>query len=608
MLVKQFGWGGLALGLALGLVVLFAFGGRAVADQPYVGDAVCAGCHVDDPALADTAQQHGINYDNYIKHGHKWQLVHTAGTGTGAFPPTTPPQIHDPTRGPDGPVNGDLVPLQYPASPDFPAGVPLPNPTAVGVADWSQVEYVLGAFHGPAKGSTVGHGYIVTSDGKVHTSATSSMGYSCGKCHTTNYKPYDATTNPHRQPNHLGVEMAGAAGTWDFENIQCEVCHGPGGTMYVPLVEDRKCQQCHTSDQAAPLTGLMKFNPYAPDPADPTGNTLSPHGYLTGSHSQGDEFDHSPAGASANDLPGHRAAGCVACHDPHRSVWHDLGGVVYSEEAGTGNMCKHCHQDVYVRGAMGTFLDCTNCHMPEASMSGSGASHLFQITTDATDALHNTSYTQPNQRVAGTNGPSDPGTYVLTNSKLPDTATNRTYFWNVDAATGNSYLTLDLACANTCHADDFLNADKTLNMLQLSRAAKGIHREPKVVDVTVNGSDGPLTFTQGTKVSVDFSVQVDAQDGVTAGGAAKWYVVGITPNGMKSWNAKKSFVKANGKPYQTTGLVDILSQNVLTSNKLSPGYYTYWVEIDMADGSAQYYDSVSFNVVKPPKAPKVAKK
>ena len=102
--------------------------------------------------------------------------------------------------------------------------------------------------------------------------------------------------------------------------------------------------------------------------------------YFSASHSQGDEFAHSP----------HKDQTCVSCHDPHKSVWFEDGGVRYSEAEGPGNMCTRCH-DKRIRGSMGEIgLECVDCHMPVASMKGSGATHLFRINATALAANDNT--------------------------------------------------------------------------------------------------------------------------------------------------------------------------------------------------------------------------
>jgi hypothetical protein len=528
--VRDFGWGRLISAFTLGLI-LSAFGGNAVAQEHYWGDQTCGDCHM------RGAETHAINFANYLNHGHKWQLVHTGGTN--------PPQIPDP-------VTGELVPLEYPASPEFPNGVPLPAlPTGV---DWSQIEYIIGNFK-------EGKGSFVYTNGYRNTGGTSL--YSCGKCHTTGYNPAG------HQKNHLGVEMPGAVGTWQFENIQCEVCHGAGDTMAIPYAVDRKCQQCHTADLAAPNTGKNKFNPM-----------LGTHGYLSGSHSQGDEFDVSPHSKARNGQ-----MSCVWCHDPHRSVWHDEGGVSYTEKVGAdgkklgvGNMCKGCHEheSMRVRGSMGSLLECVDCHMPDASMSGSGATHLFRISTSATDALHNTSFTNPNP-VLGVD-------YVLTDSKKPDSETNRSYWWNVDQD-GNSSLTLDLVCAN-CHANMTLD--------QMAESARCIHRMSALIDLSVNGDDGLQTVKKTAKVKVDFSIEAGDMEGKTA----ELWVISQGPKGWSSWDMKKNTWKAGLRPSNKAyTLPKAYTQNVWNKT-LSPGSYTYWVCIYPAGSTDEYVVNVPVYVSK----------
>lgn len=464
MSAREFGWVGLVLALMIGLS-LFALGGNAVAQHThtYWGDDACGMCHPDE-------------YSSYMKHGHAWQLVQTAG----ANPPPA-----------------DL----------YPWGVPLPQLPAG--ATWDLVEYILGNFKS-------GEGSVVFNTGYRNLAGTSS--YSCGKCHTTGFQ---ATGH---QRNHLGVEMAGAVGTWDLDGIQCEVCHGPKKTMSIAPVKG--CGECHTAGDAQLRLQFATSEPWV----------------FTGHHAQGDEFAKSP----------HKDYGCILCHDPHRSVWHEDGGVLYSQPAGEGNMCTQCHNK-RVFGVMGDIgLECVDCHMPLASAGGTGATHLFRINPTALAAADNTYQ-----------------------------ADGKTW-WNTDQ-NGDASLTLDLACG-TCHG--------SMSVEEMARFAPLIHRPPGLVDITVNGGDKVAIVRRTDVVSVDFSVFADLKP---KGMKADWWVMCQGPYGWSSWNGSR-WVAGKRAWLKNSPLVDVPTRNVLKSRLKTPGNYTYWVVINAADGS-QNVDSVSVVVI-----------
>ena len=262
--------------------------------------------------------------------------------------------------------------------------------------------------------------------------------------------------------------------------------------------------------------------------------------WFSGSHSQGDEFSHSP----------HKNTACALCHDPHKSVWHEDGGVKFVAPDEAGNMCTHCHQ-MQIRGTMGQIgLECADCHMPDASMKGTGATHLFRISTSPLTAAQNTF------------------------------AADGKTWWNTDA-NGDGFLTLDLVC-NKCHDN--------MTMDVLAKAAKGIHRQPGIVDLTVNHADALQVVKTTSAISVDFSLQAGALKGMKA----DWFVMCQGPKGWTSWNGKKWVAGVSAWKKKTAAnsvLADISKPLNVLKAKLAPGYYTYWVCIYPTDGS-QNTDSV----------------
>ena len=292
------------------------------------------------------------------------------------------------------------------------------------------------------------------------------------------------------------------------------------------------CRDCHSS-------GDSKFR----IPFDPAAELFSNH------HPEGDEYRRSP----------HKNLGCTACHDPHLSVWKDEGGVKYADpptEENIGTMCAHCHDKIRIRGAMGEIgLTCLDCHMPETSDVGERHTHLFRINTAPLAAANNWK-TEKN-----------------------DSNKDTKYWMNFDGTTGegDSFLTIDLVCAN-CH--------QNMSLDQMAKAGKYIHRQPGLVDLTVNGGDMLQTVNKTKPVDVSFSLYPEVEGKI--GQKADIWVMCQGPRGWTSWDGKawKSGMKAWQK---NTALADITKRVV--NGKLSVGSYTYWVQVFGKDGS-QYMDSV----------------
>jgi hypothetical protein len=184
-------------------------------------------------------------------------------------------------------------------------------------------------------------------------------------------------------------------------------------------------------------------------------------------------------------------------------------------------------------------LKCVDCHMPKVSSNGNRANHLVSIGTTSLAAGDNTYQ-------------ADGGTW-----------------WKTDT-NGNSFLTLDLVCAS-CHAN--------MTLPQMASYAKRIHHQSTYLDLWVNGSDGLQHVNKSQIVSVDFSVRANEKRGMLT----DWWVLRRGVTGWSSWNGRK-WVRGM-KPWRKQfGLVDVPTQNILKS-KLSPGHYTFWVNLNFADGT-----------------------
>ncbi|RKY20859.1 MAG: hypothetical protein DRQ55_06310 [Planctomycetota bacterium] len=246
--------------------------------------------------------------------------------------------------------------------------VPLPSGY-----DWDDISYVIGGHSYKIRFMDL-DGYIITESptgepgNNQYNIATGEWvdyhagevgkPYDCGSCHTTGFSP---------EGNQDGLE--GIHGTWQFEGIQCEECHGAGGDhINAPssaniILDDSAaaCGACH-----------VRGDPFTEIPAK--------GGYVK-HHEQYNEFLASP----------HADLSCGSCHDAHKK-----------SEFSITTQCVDCHEgyaDVKkaFKGLGKKHVDfglgCKDCHMPYMGKSavafnkyqGDVRSHLFDISTDKND-------------------------------------------------------------------------------------------------------------------------------------------------------------------------------------------------------------------------------
>ncbi len=302
---------------------------------------------------------------------------------------------------------------------------------------WGDVGWVIGNYFWKARFVEL-DGFIHTGDAVQWNLATQEFvayhpgetkPHNCGKCHTTGYDP---------EPGDPSEWPEGIVGTWTQPGVRCEACHGPGydhmvsqsigdGSVLPPGGKD--CSDCHQRDPAFRMPwsgGFMRH------------------------HQQGEDFSHSP---HADALI------CDSCHQPHKSVVYELGGM--KDLGGKPFACTHCHpgnedNNFFVVAGMEN-VECIDCHMPNIGKSatspgqfiGDVRGHLFRIMTDPILAEDNV-YPNP-----------DPGGKGL--------------FWNQDAD-GNASITLDYACLG-CHIK---NVGDGLTLEGAAMYAKDIHTKTDV--------------------------------------------------------------------------------------------------------------------------------
>lgn len=234
------------------------------------------------------------------------------------------------------------------------AGVPKPD-----YVGWDDILYVVG-FKWKTRYLDKS-GYFITEKGKnqfnIETEkwadyhAGEKKKYTCGECHTTGYDERGSTGYP------------GIVGSWAFEGIQCEVCHGPGSNHVktqspVDISVDTSaalCGQCRVSGEDLSI--------------------IPAKGGFIRHHEQYQELLQSP----------HKNMECVTCHDPHKRA----GLSTYGKFD-----CNYCHLP-QANDYEGTEMEeagvtCIDCHMAylvktaikRGPWEGDIRSHLFRINID----------------------------------------------------------------------------------------------------------------------------------------------------------------------------------------------------------------------------------
>ena len=249
-------------------------------------------------------------------------------------------------------MSGHVQILRRPSDPTSEA-VPLPEGL-----HREDISYIVGGFRWKALFLDK-EGYLITSSASGDRKPQYLIGtkkwaayrpgervpYDCGKCHTTGFSP---------EGNQDGLE--GIRGTWRFDGVQCEACHGPGAahaasTLKSDISTDRRiCAQCHSTK-----------------PAD----TVRLKGVFLEEYSEANQL---AKGKKKTFL-------CTDCHNPHLS-----SGRLITQN------CEKCHPKIaerYRESYMSRVgVGCIDCHMPPAGMIAEGddrvfrgdlKSHLFKI-------------------------------------------------------------------------------------------------------------------------------------------------------------------------------------------------------------------------------------
>ncbi len=288
-------------------------GEDATASQAYVGSDTCGSCHED-------------IYARYTLSAHPQALKAIDGE---------PPQF------PYDNITGGL-------------------PTPPEGYTWDDISYVIGGFAWKAR--FIGNdGYLIagTADAltqynfaneEVGESAAWVAGhiaeqeiFDCARCHTTGYAPQGHQDN-----------LEGIQGTWTFEGVQCEACHGPGSRhaadpmgVFMPIDRaSQMCADCHSRDNPAVIDAMDGF-----------------------------EMQYVHYDGLYNSK--HFSLSCVTCHDVHASSRFIDDSV--NPNQGIMQQCESCHwqNEAVQNNRRHLGVDCVDCHMPPMGMSAWANSNIF---------------------------------------------------------------------------------------------------------------------------------------------------------------------------------------------------------------------------------------
>lgn len=337
---------------------------------------------------------------------------------------------------------------------------------------WQTVGFVMGGYHSNARFLDT-LGYRILGDSCQYNIPTNKWVkyeqinpgtgpylYSCYKCHTTGASP---SKTPEFEP-YPGIE-----GSWAESGVGCEACHGPGSehlgnpvNVNMPTDVYATCNNCHARDRGTSFT----WN-YRVEWQKFTVNS-EPTGFIR--HREQGDMMFASKHHNANMT-------CATCHDPHKSVYYELGGLKASIT------CETCHQNHEIAGHGPDKATCTDCHMPNAARNGDHltkyvseqSAHFWKIITDPITMFQN----------------------------VDTTIASGKFFINVDQ-NGFSGLTLDYTCLQ-CHISQDVNwaATYAANMHQNGVRVDDESEVPTAYNL---GQNYPNPFNPSTKI--DYSIAV----------------------------------------------------------------------------------------------------
>jgi predicted CXXCH cytochrome family protein len=331
------------------MIMMILFTAGLCFGQNYVGSDECKRCH----GAADVSGAGYNIHEEVFKSGHPYKLNMLDGSAP-SYPANTTDGVPNPPEG----------------------------------HSWSDFSYVIGGYGWKARFVDT-LGYVFTGDELSSSTGDSVAQYNLDTkgwvtYHKGEAKKYDYgcfvchTTGPSPEGSYIAATPG--LGTFAEPGIGCEGCHGPGsdhvdafGGTPLPVDADSlataRCSDCHQrggKTNAIPASG----------------------GYIK-HHEQINEMRASKHGDGQGiDLE------CGTCHDTHFALLYPDATEFDAIKADA--QCESCHGDkVAMPGGEDhpSFVDCIDCHMPEASKSavahtneagqwGDVKTHIMAINTD----------------------------------------------------------------------------------------------------------------------------------------------------------------------------------------------------------------------------------
>lgn len=326
------------------LIIAFTMG---VSAQTYVGSQRCMPCHS------------GIHAD-WKTSGHPYKVQQLVG----GQPPAYPTGLSSRKK-----VGPEVDYLLKPGVPQPPQGY-----------TWEQVGFVMGGYHSNARFMDT-EGYVIigpnaqynlTTDRWVQydqaTPGRKKYEYSCYRCHTTG-------ASAEKTP--AFDAFPGIEGSWAEPGVGCEGCHGKGSDHVTnpsnkpPKDGLETCNNCHARDRTPSNTRVE----WLPTTVKGTRSGFIRH------REQGDMLVATRHGKGGMT--------CASCHNPHKSVYYEKGGIKDTPS------CETCHPNKSIPGH--TAATCLDCHMPFAARNGDASTqyvseqsaHYWKILTSPITMLEN---------------------------------------------------------------------------------------------------------------------------------------------------------------------------------------------------------------------------
>jgi hypothetical protein len=340
--------------LTLIIFVLINVCNKKIIAQDFSGSESCKNCH-------------SSIHTSWKLSGHPWKIQKTNGNA-----PTFPVLTSQKSVG--NVVNYTLTS----GLPGVPSGL-----------TWGDISFVVGGYHSNARFLDK-DGYLIWGDNRQYNLSTQkwvsytqsapgkgSYSYSCYKCHTTGPSK---TKTPEFQA-YPGIE-----GSWFESGVGCEACHGAAKNHVLNITQKPSkveiCSNCHARDRNEGTT-TFPWNTRVEWQAR-TVNSIST-GFIR-HREQGDMLMASKHGKAGFN--------CVTCHDPHKGVYFEQGGLKATAS------CETCHPNKEIKGheQSKTKAKCVDCHMPNSARNGDHLSpyvadqsaHYWKIITDPVTMFQNT--------------------------------------------------------------------------------------------------------------------------------------------------------------------------------------------------------------------------